>query len=202
MPLGHKPQGHSYLLSFLSITVSIAAPTKEKSMSPKEAERRSSKRKVSQLIAGLMRGPCSVQQLALLTGYSYSNVQTWVESFHDLGLVFIARWEITTSHKQYNLKHYSRIFQWCDGEPFSRHDAERPISEWLPKGVKPSTQARYNRIIDYMVANPGATQIEVAKACAVCHATVSRASSWKKMKQLDAAKAAAREAISKRGKTA
>lgn len=198
MPLGHKPQGHSYLLSFLS----IAASTSENSMSPKEVARRSTKRKVSQLIAGLMRGPCSVQQLALLTGYSYSNVQTWVESFHDLGLVFIARWDAAKSSKDHNVRHYTRFYQWCDGEPFSRHDAEKPFSVWLPQGIKPSTKARYDGILEYLRQNPGITYKQVAKECGVCSATVSRAMNLHRMRQREAVQAAAREAISKRGKTA
>lgn len=171
-------------------------------MSPHEAERRNSKRRVSQLVAALMRGPSSISQLATLTGYSYSNVQTWVESFHDLGLCFIESWEVIKSSKQHNVRHYTRIFRWCDGEPFSRHDAEKPHSVWLPKGIKPSTKKRYDAVLATIAANPDRTFVEIAKEFGCCTATVSRASSWQKMKHREAAKAQARAAIATRGKTA
>ena len=167
-------------------------------MSPKETERRSTKRKVAQLIAGLMRGHVSIAQLCNLTGYSYSNVQTWVESFHDLGLCFIQRWELTQTSKSHNVKHYTRYFQWCDGEPFSRHDAEKPYSEWLPKGLKPHTKAFYEKILATIAANPDKTFIEIGKMFGCCTATVSRASSWKKMKMREEAKAKTLAALSKR----
>lgn len=133
---------------------------------------------VTKLAGALMRKGHTAAALSVTVGRVRTSVDAWLSHFYDSGLVFVESWEPCQGSSG-RIASYAAVWRWTDGEPFSRHDASKPVADPLryeAVGKRKSTVSYYLTLLQD--ARKYKTAREAASALNVCYGTLMRAKRW------------------------